>query len=193
MKKLFTYVRYDIVSWITTCKNYWNSICWIMHWIHIQSIDFVKAIWHTNKLIRRNFITPYSNARLYHTLHIKFGLLTNLQKKSHFFGWFVINGVVSRFIGVVDVIWVTSSQKSSFGITCMSHLFSEYALDFHSRRTEPRDSMPYLLREHFTCTYSIKINWVCEFRLSDLVVIFLPRFFLPASTDLIIHESILAM
>lgn len=103
--------------------------------------------------------------------------LTNLQKKSHFFGWFVINGEVSRFIGVVDVIWVTSSLKSSLGITCISHLFSEHALDFHSRRSEPRDSMPYLLREHFTCSYSIKINWMYEFRLSDLVVIFLRRFF----------------
>lgn len=52
-----------------------------------------------------------------------FFVQTDLQNSNHFFRWLTINGVVSRLIGVVDVICVTSSLKSSLGITCISYTY----------------------------------------------------------------------
>lgn len=94
---------------------------------------------------------------------------TDLQKKSHFFGWFVINGTVSRFIGVVDVICVTSSPKSSLGITCMSYLFWEHALDSLSHVWASRFNVPVISCYNKTHTlHSIK-SCLSEFSVDFLL------------------------
>lgn len=116
---------------------------------------------------------------------------TDLQKKSHFFGWFIINGTVSRFIGVVDVICVTSSPKSSLGITCMSHLFSEHALDSLSHVWASRFNVPvffFLLQQnaHTSQHQKMFVRIFCRFSSISLN----RSHYGCASTDSIIHISI---
>lgn len=116
-----------------------------IHWMYMQ-VKSSQSIWifcvhfYDTQI---NWIDDSSMQSIYYIWSAwNIWIPTDLQKKSHFFGWFIINGTVSRFIGVVDVICVTSSPKSSLGITCMSHLFSEHALDSLSHVWASRFNVP---------------------------------------------------
>lgn len=142
-----------------------------IHWMYMQ-VKSSQSIWifcvhfYDTQI---NWIDDSSMQSIYYIWSAwNIWIPTDLQKKSHFFGWFIINGTVSRFIGVVDVICVTSSPKSSLGITCMSHLFSEHALDSLSHVWASRFNVPVFFlattkHTHFTASKVVCQNFLSIF------------------------------